>query len=68
MLLFVGCDNDHTEPCNGQRLKYAEVKYSKYAKEGVYIAKGMCVAKGKYSEYAKDGMPVRQRWRVHCRG
>ncbi len=59
MLSFAGCDNNHTMPCDDQRLKYAEVKYSECAKDGVYIAKGMYVTKGKYIEYAKR--------RVHCR-
>jgi hypothetical protein len=58
MLLFAGCDDDHTAPHNDQRRKYAEVEYGKYAKDGVYIAKGMYVAKGKYVEYAKDVLYV----------
>jgi hypothetical protein len=43
MLLFTRCNVDHTAPCNDQRLKYAKVEYGKYAKDGVYIAKGMYV-------------------------
>jgi hypothetical protein len=64
MLLFAGCDDDHTTPCDNQRHKYAEVEYGKYAKDdmyakdGVYIAKGMYVIKGKYIEYAKVGIYV----------
>jgi hypothetical protein len=54
MLSFAGCDDNHITPRNNQRRKYAEVKYSKYAKDGVYIAKGVYVAKGKYIEYVKD--------------
>ncbi len=33
-------------------------KACKHAKDGVYIAKVIYVAKGKYIEYAKDGMYV----------
>jgi hypothetical protein len=59
MLLFAGCnDNNHTLPRDDQWLKHAEVEYGKYAKDDVYIAKGVCVAKGKYIEYAKDGVYV----------
>jgi hypothetical protein len=54
MLLFVGCNNDHTAPPDDQWRKYAEVKYGKYDKDGVYIAKGAYVTKGKYIEYAED--------------
>jgi hypothetical protein len=54
MLSFAEFKDDHTTPCNDQRLKYAEVKYGKYAETGVYTAKGVYVAKGKYIEYAED--------------
>jgi hypothetical protein len=58
MLLFVGCNNDHTAPRDDQWRKYAEVEYSKYTKDSVYIAKGMHVTKGKYIENAKDGVYI----------
>jgi hypothetical protein len=58
MLLFAGCDDDHTVPCNDQHCKYAEVELGEYAKDGMYIAKGMDVAKGKYIDYTKDFMYV----------
>jgi hypothetical protein len=54
MLLFAGCNNDHTAPCNNQWGKHAEVEFGEYAKDRVYIAKGMYIAKGKYIKYAKD--------------
>ena len=54
MLLFAGCDNNHTVPRDDQWHKYAKVEYIEYPKDSVYIAKGMYVAKGKYIEYAKD--------------
>jgi hypothetical protein len=58
MLSFAGCDDDHTAPCIDQRRKYAEVKYDEYAEDGVYIAKGVYVAKGENSEYTEDGVSV----------
>jgi hypothetical protein len=58
MLSFARCNNDHTVQCNDQRRKYAEVEYGEYAKDGVYIIKGMDIAKDKYIEYAIDGMYV----------
>jgi hypothetical protein len=58
MLLFAGCNDNHTAPRNNQRHKHAKVEYNEYAKDDVYIAKSMYVAKGKYIEYAKDGVYV----------
>jgi hypothetical protein len=39
---------NHTLPHDDQRRKYAEVEYGKYAKDSMYIDKGVCIAKGKY--------------------
>jgi hypothetical protein len=44
MLLFAGCDDNHTTPCDNQWRKHADIEYGKYAKDSVYIAKGMFVA------------------------
>ena len=54
MLSFAGCDDDRTAPHDDQRHKYAEVEYREYAKDRLYIAKGVYVTKGKYIEYAKE--------------
>ncbi len=57
----------HTTPRNDQLRKHAKVEYGKYAKGGMYVAKGkyieyaknsMYIAKGKYIEYAKDSVYV----------
>ncbi len=58
MLLFAGCKDHHTMPCNDQRYKYAKVEYNEFAKDGVYIAKDVHAAKGKYTEYAGDIMCI----------
>jgi hypothetical protein len=50
MQLFAGCTNNHIAPHDDQQHKYAKVEYGKYAKDGVFVAKGV------YSEYAKDGV------------
>ncbi len=54
MLLCPGCDDDHIAPRDDWQRKYAEVEYDEYAKDCMYIAKGMYVAKDKYIEYAED--------------
>ena len=33
-------------------------KTCEHTKDGVYIAKVMCISKGKYIEYARDGMYI----------
>jgi hypothetical protein len=69
MLSFAGCNDDHTAPHDNQRCKYAEVEYGKYAKDGMYIAKGKYIecakdgmynAKGRYGEYAKEAASVEE--------
>jgi hypothetical protein len=69
MLLFTGCDDDHTAPHDNQRCKYAEVEYGKYAKDGMYITKGKYIecakdgvydTKGRYGEYAKEAASVEE--------
>jgi hypothetical protein len=67
MLSFAGCEDDHTVPHDDQRRKYAEVKYSEYTGDGMYIVKGKYIecakdgmynAKGRYGEYAKEAASV----------
>ncbi len=48
MLSFAECDDNHTAPWDDQRRKYAEGEYSKYAKDGVYVAES------EHSEYAEQ--------------
>ncbi len=55
-VVVAGCNNDHIAPRNNQRHKHAKVEYDKYARDGVYVAKGVYFAKGKYSDYAKDSV------------
>jgi hypothetical protein len=38
MLLFARCDDNHTMQCKDQWHKYAEVEYSEYTKDGMYVA------------------------------
>jgi hypothetical protein len=69
MLLFAGCDDDHTAPHDDQRRKYAKVEYGEYAEDGIYIAKGKYIecaedgvydAEGRYGEYAKEAASVEE--------
>jgi hypothetical protein len=55
MLLFAGCNNDHTAPCNNKWWKYAKGEYSKYAKDGMYSAKGEYSKKSKEDASVKEG-------------
>jgi hypothetical protein len=69
MLLFTGCNNDHTAPHDNQQRKYAEVEYSEYAKDGMYIAKGKYIEcpkdimydiEGRYGKYAKEDASIKE--------
>jgi hypothetical protein len=43
MLSFTGCDDDHTPPCNDQRLKYAEVEYTASTQKTAFTLPNACM-------------------------
>ena len=67
MLLFARCKGDRTAQCKDQWRKYAEVEYSKYAKEDVRAHQRRCVHCQGHVHFQRQVHWVCQRWNVHCR-